>query len=96
MASAYAHLICAAISSGCPSRLTLPVADRNVDPAHLDQAVPEDAGLLGLLAANGWHVDHGKWVCALHERKDCTCPPGSAPARTGGVCSGEDWCVHCA
>lgn len=56
---------CAAITRGCQSALVLD-APRNVDVGNLDPQVPEDARVASLLHANGWRVDHGRWVCGLH------------------------------
>ena len=88
-------LRCAALTNGCPSFLAVPLA-APVAGHGLAAALNRDGRALELLRMNGWHVDHGRWVCGQHERGPCTCHPESAAARSGGVCSGEDWCEHCA
>lgn len=87
-------LRCAAITNGCMSFLVIPL--RPAFTASAARAINQDAQALELLRLNGWHVDHGRWVCGLHERKPCDCHPESPAYRSGGVCSGEDWCEHCA
>ena len=66
--SAKAIVTCAAITNGCVAWLVLDVPGdaRNIDIDHLDSKVPEDACVAGMLATNGWHQDHGRWVCAAH------------------------------
>jgi hypothetical protein len=88
-------LRCAAITNGCTSFLAVPGRLASAS-ASVAQAVNRDGRALELLRLNGWHVDHGRWVCGLHERKPCDCHPESPAYRSGGVCSGEDWCEHCA
>jgi hypothetical protein len=90
----YVESLCAAIANGCMSFLVVPV--RDTGDGNGCSAINRDSAALELLRRNGWHVDHGRWVCGLHERRPCTCRPDSAAFRSGGVCSGEDWCEHCA
>jgi hypothetical protein len=66
----WSRLTCAAITNGCPSSLVFEVAPK-IDIDHLDREVPEDRRADDCLRANGWHLDHGRWVCGLHES-----PPG--------------------
>jgi hypothetical protein len=92
---ALARLQCAAIANGCTSFLAFPLAAA-AGTRNLPAAVNRDHRALELLRVNGWHVDHGRWVCGLHERGPCTCHPESAAGQSGGTCSGKDWCEHCA
>jgi hypothetical protein len=59
---------CAAITNGCMAFLVFdaPEGIRNIDIAHLDPEVPEDAYVARMLAMNGWHLDCGRWVCPAH------------------------------
>jgi hypothetical protein len=58
-------LHCACITRGCYSRLALD-GPRNIDLLDLDIEVPEDRRMQNLLAANGWHLNYGKWICGNH------------------------------
>jgi hypothetical protein len=51
------HQQCAAITNGCMSALVW-----ESDVTFVDSYAER------FLTLNGWWVDHGKWVCGLHER----------------------------
>lgn len=55
-----ARVQCAAITRGCPASIVFPVRDGVTDA---ETAVSEARGLLEI---NGWHQDHGEWVCGAH------------------------------
>jgi hypothetical protein len=57
------RLQCAAITNGCMNSLTFPLG-KNAD---VETAIQRDP-VASMLALNGWHLDHGRWVCGNHER----------------------------
>jgi len=55
------RLQCAAITNGCPNAINWPApASLGMEAAILRAA--------DLLAVNGWHTDHGRWVCGDHPK----------------------------
>jgi hypothetical protein len=49
------------------SAIVLPVP-RGFDASRLEGSSPADPPHADLLAMNGWHLDHGRWVCGNHQR----------------------------
>lgn len=76
------RLQCAAITNGCTSFLAFE-GERNIDVDHLDPLVWADRRAARLLALNGWHVDHGRWVCGAHPASS------SAPSSPAAVLADE-------
>jgi hypothetical protein len=58
---------CAAITNGCMAFLVIPVP-HGFDPSWIDGYLPQKPRVADLLHMNGWHLDHGRWVCGAHER----------------------------
>jgi hypothetical protein len=61
-----ARIQCAAITRGCMSFLIF-----EVPPGFNLDNLDADTGPGRILGMNGWHRDHGRWVCAAHKRKPC-------------------------
>lgn len=59
------RLQCAAITNGCTSALVFE-GEPSIALDHLDPLVWSDRRAARLLALNGWHVDHGRWICGAH------------------------------
>jgi hypothetical protein len=62
------RLQCAVITNGCRSAIAID-GPRNIDVYDLDRQVPEDRRVADLLAASGWWLDHGQWVCGNHDTR---------------------------
>ena len=62
----YVRIQCAAITRGCQTAL---VYEDDVAPATASPGDCISARGERLLQANGWWLDHGRWVCGNHERR---------------------------
>lgn len=57
------RLQCAAITRGCMNFLIF-----EVPPGFDLNDLNAEYGPGRILGLNGWHLDHGRWVCGAHER----------------------------
>jgi hypothetical protein len=77
MTAEVTHLVrCAAAANGCLS--TLAWKDQLASAEHVNE---------GLLLANGWRKDHGRWICSNHPAADTE----SASNRIAELEAAGDW-----